>query len=277
MPRQTRITRRARAKINLSLHVTGQRADGYHLLDSLVAFADVSDVVTVTAADAVALRVTGPLAQGVPTDGSNLILKAVALMGKRKGADIHLEKHLPKEAGIGGGSADAAAALRALSELWECELPDDIVTLGADVPVCLSPVALRMEGIGDSLSPVERFPEVWAVLVNPRVGVPTPEVFKALSEKSNAPMPEVVPSFEDAGDLCAWLVEQRNDLETPAIEIAPVISDVLDALSPSLLARMSGSGATCFGICTDEAAANVLAGRITRLRPEWWVVPTRLS
>jgi len=156
-------------------------------------------------------------------------------------------------------------------------LPDDVVGLGADVPVCLAPMALRMRGVGEVLDPVPPFPEVWAVLVNPGVPVETPSVFKALAHKSNAPQPEIIPEFADVHALVDWCSAQRNDLQAAAISAAPVIEDVLAALEGSLLARMSGSGATCFGICGTAAAAQDLARKVQSRRTGWWAVPTRLS
>lgn len=266
----------APAKVNLTLHVTGQRADGYHLLDSLVCFADIGDLVTVAFDDALSLAVTGPRAAGVPTDDSNLVLKAARFLAADGRARITLDKHLPAAAGIGGGSSDAAATLRALAELWDVPLPDTTVALGADVPVCLHPMALRMQGIGDVLTPVPPLPETYAVLVNPGVDVPTPIVFKALKTKHNPEMPEV-PAFLNVIDLAKWLTTQRNDLQAPAIVQAPIISQVLDMLDGGLFAAMSGSGATCFALHPTLVAANMQAARIAKAQPDWWVAPCRLS
>ncbi|MEP5152087.1 4-(cytidine 5'-diphospho)-2-C-methyl-D-erythritol kinase [Planktotalea sp.] len=274
------VTRFARAKINLSLHVTGVRDDGYHLLDSLVAFAGVGDEVTVSEASELSLIVDGPLSEGVPTDGRNLVMKAAQMFAPSldlsQGAAISLTKNLPNAAGIGGGSADAAATLLALAELWDVPLPDDPVSLGADVPVCLSPMALRMRGVGEYLSPIPPLPALWAVLVNPGVAVETPPVFKALCDKENPAM-SVMPEWTRTADFVTWCAAQRNDLEAPAIGLAPVIQDVLAALEPSLLARMSGSGATCFGLCESAEQAEVLAAQISRDHPDWWVVASTLS
>lgn len=272
----------APAKINLSLHVTGQRPDGYHLLDSLVAFADVGDRLTARAAPGLSLAVTGPMAAGVPVDGSNLVLKAALALGvANPGASLTLEKHLPAAAGIGGGSSDAAAALRVLSDLWNVALPDPaaVLALGADVPVCLRDGACRMQGLGEVLSEVPALPEVPAVLVNPRVEVPTPSVFKALTYKENAPMSEVVPAFADVRALAAWVAEQRNDLEPPACRLQPVISKVLAVLAGgegALLARMSGSGATCFALHESAESATRAARQLAQAQPDWWVQPCQL-
>lgn len=263
----------APAKVNLTLHVTGQRADGYHLLDSLVVFADMGDWLDVSLGGP-ALRVTGPMAAGVPVDGRNLVQKAAALMGVE--ARIDLEKHLPAAAGIGGGSSDAAAVLRALAALTGQEVPDAGLSLGADVPVCLLGRAARMRGIGEVVQPVADWPPLAAVLVNPGVEVPTGAVFQGLARKDNPGM-EALPVPGDLfgdlrGGLLAWLRRQRNDLEAPARAVQPVISEVLGAISgqPGCdLARMSGSGATCFGLFPNRGAADRAAAALSR--PGWWV------
>ncbi|MGH1578753.1 4-(cytidine 5'-diphospho)-2-C-methyl-D-erythritol kinase [Planktotalea sp.] len=271
-----RATRFARAKINLTLHVTGLRDDGYHLLDSLVCFAGVGDEIIVTEADELSLIVNGPLSAGVPTDGLNLVLKAAQLFGGDAGARIELTKHLPNAAGIGGGSADAAATLLALAELWGADLPENVVQLGADVPVCLAPSALRMRGVGEKLDSVPALPPLWAVLVNPRVSLETPPVFNALAVKENPPMGDI-PNWANATEFALWCAAQRNDLQAPAISLAPVIQEVLTALEPSLLARMSGSGATCFGLCESHSAAEQLAAHVRKDHPDWWIVATTLK
>lgn len=260
----------APAKINLTLHVTGQRDDGYHLLDSLVVFVDICDRLQVTSSDDYSLSVTGPMSAGVPDGPGNLCLAAARLAGVP--VDIVLEKHLPLAAGIGGGSSDAAAVLLAIEALTGAGFDGDPSVLGADVPVCLGRDATRMRGIGDILDPVT-VPELHAVLVNPGVGVSTPAVFKALLEKSNSPM-QSVPRGASAHEFCAWLREQRNDLEAPAIALQPVIGDVLKALSVTdgvLCHRMSGSGATCFGLYENPGLAERAASDIRSAHPTWWV------
>ncbi|WP_172329276.1 4-(cytidine 5'-diphospho)-2-C-methyl-D-erythritol kinase [Mangrovicoccus sp. HB161399] len=266
-------TEAAPAKINLALHVTGRREDGYHLLDSLVAFADISDSVTVAPAGALSLQVTGPRAAGVPEDARNLVWKAAELAGAPPVA-ITLEKRLPAAAGIGGGSSDAAATLRALARLGLAELPDPgaLLPLGADVPVCLEPRTVRMEGVGEEISPLPALPPIWVVLANPGVEVPTPDVFRALECRENLPIRGHMPV--GAGAFCAWLGGQRNDLEPPARAIAPVIGDVLAALARQpgcMLSRMSGSGATCFGLFLSCEAAQGAAALLARAEPRWWV------
>lgn len=268
------ITRLAPAKLNLALHVTDRRANGYHDLDSLVVFADFGDQLAFEGADGLTLQVDGPLADGVPMDDRNLVLRAAALFGPAKGAAISLTKHLPHAAGIGGGSSDAAAALTGLAELWGSELPQDeaILSLGADLPVCMAARPARMRGIGEDLAEVPRLPQMSVVMVNPGVRVPTGQVFGALSELQNPPMSP--PVWQDFGSFIHWLAQQRNDLEAPARGIAPEISDVIDALEAEpdcALARMSGSGATCFGVFEQPASAAQAAARLSADHPNWWV------
>lgn len=271
----------AAAKVNLTLHVTGQRADGYHLLDSLVCFAGVGDRVSVDSAAALDLQVSGPESAGLTAGPDNLVLRAAASLGSAQGAAIRLDKHLPLASGIGGGSADAAAALRALSRVWQVPLPDAaaVLRLGADVPVCLAGRTCRMQGVGEVLAPAPALPPVWAVLANPRVEVPTPQVFRALDRRDHPPMPPL-PDWPDAAALARWLATQRNDLQPAAIRVAPAIAAVLGdlaALPGALLARMSGSGATCFALFATPEAAHTGAARLQAARPGWWVAAARLG
>ena len=267
----TTASRLARAKVNLALHVTGRRNDGYHLLDSLVTFAGGGDRITCRTSDTLSLTVSGPFASDVPT-GENLILDAALLLSVT--AEIHLEKNLPVAAGIGGGSADAAATLHALSDLANLPLPsrDAQLSLGADVPACVQGGFLRMRGIGEDLEVLDTEPlSIPMVLVNPGVGVPTPAVFDALQNRNNAPLSNnMPPSYDDA--FLPWLAAQRNDLEAPAVALAPVIGDVLVALRDTGgLARMSGSGATCFALYQDERDAGAAVERLKARHPDWWV------
>ncbi|MCK0140841.1 4-(cytidine 5'-diphospho)-2-C-methyl-D-erythritol kinase [Aliiroseovarius sp. F20344] len=269
----------APAKVNLTLHVTGQRNDGYHLLDSLVVFADVGDRITVIPAEKNRLEVIGPRAEGVPTDGRNLVARAADLFSLP--VHIILSKHLPAAAGIGGGSSDAAATILALSDIvGDTRLPEGVADLGADVRVCLLRQAARMRGIGDDVMPCPGLPRLFAVLANPGVDVPTPEVFKALEDKQNSPMPKKIPQGMKTAAFIDWLATQRNDLETPAIAHAPVIQEVLTALSAldgARLTRMSGSGATCFALFETEAEAHASAAALTQAQPGWWVEAASLS
>lgn len=263
----------APAKVNLTLHVTGQRADGYHLLDSLVVFADVGDRVSVNSSSSEGLTIYGPRAAGLEAGADNLVLRAARAMGVKAG--LRLEKHLPVSSGIGGGSADAAATLRLLARVTGRPLPSEaeITALGADVPVCLRGRAARMIGVGDHLADVPPLPDAWLLLVNPGVGVATPTVFRALDRRDNAPMPRNLPRLATVADLSAFVQMQRNDLETPAIALAPSIAatKALIAEQPGcLVARMSGSGATCFGLFADGLMAKAAARAIRARQPDWW-------
>lgn len=265
----------APAKVNLALHVTGQRPDGYHLIDSLAVFARVGDRLTVAPAAALSLTVTGRFAEAVPADESNLVLRAARLLGRGRGAAMTLEKNLPVASGIGGGSADAAAALRALTRLWDLPLPapDAVLGLGADVPVCLAGRPARMRGIGERLEPLPSPVPVNVVLANPAEPVSTPQVFALLAERENAPLPEV-PAFASAADVARFAAGCRNDLQRPAVTLVPAIADVLAALRASegcLLARMSGSGATCFGLYADAGTRDRARAALAEAHPGWWV------
>ena len=288
----TRVRVFAPAKVNLALHVTGRRADGYHTLDSLVAFADVGDDLIAGPAPALSLTVRGPEADGVPADASNLALRAASVMADGGGAALELVKNLPPASGIGGGSADAAAALRAMMALRGIgraalaaraaefgPQADAILALGADVPMCLRPRPLRARGIGERLDAVD-LPPVAAVLVNPRVALPTAQVFNALRDRDNPPMPDTLPAFPDAASLASWLAGQRNDLEAAAIRVQPLVATVLAAVAATeacLLARMSGSGATVFGLYASRSAAARAAERLRAERTGWWVESTLLG
>ena len=268
------VQRVARAKVNLALHVTGRRADGYHLLDSLVAFADFGDVVSVEAAPSLSLAITGPMGAGLLAGPDNLVLKAAQAMNSPLGASITLNKRLPVASGIGGGSADAAATLQALSALWGCELPDagKVLALGADVPVCLAGQSCRMAGIGDEISPVV-LPAAHLVLVNLGVGLSTASVFGALTRRDTPPMPPLEP-MPDAVALAHYLHLCRNDLEAPALALVPQIAEVIAALCAQdgcLVARMSGSGATCFGLFATATKAERAATALRMRSPVWWV------
>ena len=269
----------APAKVNLTLHVTGQRGDGYHLLDSLVMFADIGDRLTLRVADATRLQVIGPMAQGVPAGPDNLALRAAALFDQP--VAITLSKYLPMAAGIGGGSSDAAAVALGLADLTGSrDLPAGLAALGADIRVCLLRRAARMQGVGELVQPLPDIGELHAVLANPGVSVATPEVFKALKDKQNPPMPARLPENRETGKLIEWIAAQRNDLEPPACALVPEIGATLAALAAlpgAALVRMSGSGATCFALfhSLDEArnAARLLAAE----QPDWWVRPATLG
>jgi 4-diphosphocytidyl-2-C-methyl-D-erythritol kinase len=275
----------APAKLNLYLHVIGRRADGYHLLDSLVAFASVHDTVTVEACDSLTLTVRGPFAPALAAEPDNLALQAARLLAREAAippnARIVLEKRVPVASGIGGGSADAAATLKALAALWGLALRiEDMMALalklGADVPMCFFGRAAFVGGIGEALAPAPHLPQAALLLVNPGIHVPTAGVFQARTGAYSA-AGRFAEAPRDAARLAALLAERRNDLTEPACRMHPEIGTVLRALADAhgcLLARMSGSGATCFGLFAEEAAAEE-AG-VTLSRPGWWVVPARL-
>ena len=267
----------APAKINLTLHVTGQRADGYHLLDSLVVFADVGDRLEFTPGPELSMTVTGEHAAGVPTDNRNLVWKAAEAAGWS--GHINLNKVLPHGGGIGGGSSDAAATLRMIENQGVAVPQDLALSLGADVPVCLSTKATRMRGIGGQLDPVI-LPQMPALLVNPGVEVPTGSVFSALESRDNPPMPDHIPALETLENCAAWLQDQRNDLEPPTTGLAPEVARVLDELAgtkAALLTRMSGSGSTCFALYPTMKDAHFAAYEIGAAHPDWWCRATLLN
>lgn len=291
------LTETAPAKINLTLRVLRRRPDGYHDLDSLVAFADgisadtassnVADVLTLDPGAPFGLDVTGPGADACGDLSDNLVRKAADALAARvpglRPGRFGLDKRLPVAAGLGGGSADAAAALRLLGRAHGLAADDARVAeaaraVGADVPVCLAPVARVMRGIGHDLSPPAGIAPLPAVLVHPGVALPTREVFAALERIDDNGGCDAAQPPQGPQALRGWLAAQRNDLEPPAITLRPVIGAVLAALreSGAQIARMSGSGATCFGIFANAAAAQVAAQALARRAPDWWVRPTLL-
>jgi len=278
----------APAKLNLYLHVLGRRDDGFHELDSLVAFARVGDEIAVAPAPDLSLDVVGPFAGSLPAGPDNLVLRAAAALrdaaGIGHGAAITLTKNLPVAAGIGGGSADAAAAIKALARFWDIhpathDLSGLALGLGADVPVCLFGRAAFMGGIGEQLEPAPALPETALVIVNPGVAVATPAVFGARRGPFSESM-RFDRAPDDAAGLAALLKDRRNDLTEPAMEIAAEVGGVLGALENTagcLLARMSGSGATCFGLYADDATAAAATERLRGAHPAWWIAASRLG
>jgi 4-diphosphocytidyl-2-C-methyl-D-erythritol kinase len=276
----------AAAKINLYLHVTGRRDDGLHELDSLIAFAAVHDTIALAPADDIELTVGGPFA-GALADNDNLVLTAARRLAERAnvqaGARIHLIKRLPVASGIGGGSADAAAALRGLIRLWGLDpgaavLADLCIGLGADVPICFHGRTAHVGGIGELVETAPSLPETPMVLVNTGIAVSTPEVFARRSGPFSRPARLASPP-SSAVDLATSLADRRNDLYAPACEVEPSIAAVVDILAASpgcLLARMSGSGATCFGLFAGLDEAHAAAANLGKTNPGWWVVETRL-
>jgi 4-diphosphocytidyl-2-C-methyl-D-erythritol kinase len=263
----------APAKVNLSLHVTGQRKDGFHLLDSLVTFVDVGDRLAISRHDVgLTLEIDGNFANDVSVH-DNLVLKAGRMiMPADGGATFRLTKNIPVASGLGGGSGDAAAALRLGAEYWKRPLPglQDQLKLGADVPVCLKGESVRMQGIGEKLTPIPQMPQLHMVLLNPGIPLATAEVFAALEKRNNPPM-DTPP--KKPGDLAKWLNHQRNDLQTTAVSLRPSIGDCLSALvhQGAILARMSGSGASCFGLFESAHLAEHAALAIEKSAPGWWV------
>jgi 4-diphosphocytidyl-2-C-methyl-D-erythritol kinase len=287
------LTTRARAKVNLDLRVLGRRADGYHELESLVAFAGVGDALSLDPDAPLAMALTGPQAQGLSADDDNLVLRAArALAAARPGLRLgrfHLVKRLPVASGIGGGSADAAAALRLLARLNGIALTDPLLRetaagVGADVSVCLESRARLMAGIGEKLGPVLRLPPLFAVLVNPGVAIETIGVFRALGLKAGVSVAEAraagLAGPQLAAGLLGYLATTTNDLAAPAQQMAPVIVEVLERLAElpgCRFARMSGSGATCYALFDDCVVSAAAAKTLQRKQPGWWVKPTLLS
>jgi 4-diphosphocytidyl-2-C-methyl-D-erythritol kinase len=274
----------APAKVNLHLRVIGRRPDGYHELDSVVAFAACADRLTFTPDRQLALELRGPFATALAGESENLVLRAARRLAEHAGCAprvrIVLDKHIPVAAGLGGGSADAAATLRGLARLWQLGLTDaDLLPLalelGADVAVCLRAQPARMRGIGDRIEPLE-LPALDLVLANPNRAVATAQVFAGLGVTAPAGAPDQ-PVPTERADLLSWLRARGNDLEAPACRLAPVIGTVIEALGAQpgcRLARMSGSGATCFGVFDDAPAAARSARAIRRACPGWWVMAT---
>ena len=279
---------RAPAKVNLTLHILGRRDDGYHELDSLVAFAGVGDRLGFAPGGPLALDVVGPTAQAAGLQSDNLVLRAARALAERVAGlrlgRFALYKQLPVAAGLGGGSSDAAAALRALAwanglALTDSRLADAARATGADVPVCLDPRARRMGGIGEVLSAPLQLAPLAAVLVNPRAASPTPAVFAALGFARGRSSGQAAFAERLDGDVFAALGRGRNDMQASAERLTPAVGQTLTALGEAgeaRLVRMSGSGATCFALYADRHAAARAAARLRRMRPDWWVRPTIL-
>lgn len=284
------LTETAFAKINLALHVTGQRSDGYHLLDTLVTFADSGDRLNFAEAETDGFSLSGPYADGLRSDpdpGANLVLKARdALRGWMRAegyaappVQIHLEKNLPISSGIGGGSADAAAVLRGLCRLWAVAPPEDVlqalsVPLGADVPMCLVSKPLIARGIGEEITRIA-LPSLFMLLANPLVPVSTPQIFRLLTEKNNPALPAGLEDLTDA--TLDRLTPLRNDLQPLAEILEPVITRLLAEITGTgaRVARMSGSGATCFGLYDSAAALEQARTALERHHPRWFLLATR--
>jgi len=283
----------AAAKINLALHVTGRRADGYHLLDSVVVFASVGDVVQLRKGGDFSLEIEGPFAAGLDAGEDNLALRAATAMAEKwpglfGPAHIRLRKNLPVASGIGGGSADAAAVLRAMMRAHDAFPPGEELTalalsLGADVPVCLAGRACRMSGIGEQVRPIRHAPGFCALLANPGVAVSTAKVFAALGlekgQRAHAPLPGA-PLPQDPARALSALRALRNDLQDPARALKAEIGTCLEALAAcpgARLARMSGSGATCLGLFDTMGEVEEAARRLRERHPEWWIRAAKLG
>ncbi|MBN9251226.1 MAG: 4-(cytidine 5'-diphospho)-2-C-methyl-D-erythritol kinase [Mesorhizobium sp.] len=276
----------APAKVNLALHVTGRRPDGYHTIESLAVFTRFGDRLHLEPAAADAFSITGPFSPGLPDDQSNLVLRArdalrLASASNLSPVSIRLEKNLPVASGVGGGSSDAAAVLKALNQIWNCglgqsELAEIARSLGADVPMCLSAKPLIATGIGDVVEPISGFPALALVLVNPGVAVSTPEIFQRLERRDNEGLPPP-PSRIHFHSLRNWLETTHNHLEPTARGIQPAIGEILKALDKagSGFSRMSGSGATCFGLFETGNVAKRAAVAIRARHPGWFVAATR--
>jgi len=285
---QPALTTAAPAKINLALHITGQRDDGYHLLDTLAVRTVLADTLTVKTARRDQFEINGPLAAALADTltGDNLVLQARDALRAHLGmaaqpVALHLEKHLPVAAGIGGGSANAAATLDALNTFWRTSLDDAALAhlathLGADVPMCRQHTPVRARGVGELLSPVAAIPSMPILLVNPGVMVSTAQVFRRLENRTNDPI-DFPDGWRDGAMFIDWLRhETRNDLHYPAAQLCPPINDTLLALRAcgADIARMSGSGATCFGIFRSDVDAARAAQTLVRQKPDWFVVAT---
>ncbi len=272
----------ANAKINLTLHVTGKLPNGFHEIDSLVVFTDFGDTLELEPAERFSLSTRGPYSKALPHPSENIILTALRLLPERgTGFRINLEKSIPVSAGLGGGSMNAALALRLASNYLTCPLPNDtgkITSIGSDLPVCLTGKPSMVSGLGEKIAVLGGFPEFPLLLVNPNKPVQTQDVYNRLDKVNNSSQTPF-PAMGKRIDVITWLREQRNDLEPPALQLCPEIKDILSGLKKQdgcLVARMSGSGGTCFGIFQTAEQVSVAARTIKQLKPWWWVQPTRI-
>ncbi|MDP2620349.1 MAG: 4-(cytidine 5'-diphospho)-2-C-methyl-D-erythritol kinase [Hyphomicrobiales bacterium] len=283
------LTERARAKLNLALHVLARRSDGYHRIDTVVVFAEIADGLAARPAPALMLELDGPFASAAPAGEANLVLRAARMLQAEKrtsgGAHLALTKNLAVEAGIGGGSADAAAALRLLDRMWGCDLGIAGLArigarLGADVPMCLYSRSLRAGGVGEDIAPLAGLPRFDLVLVNPGGRLSTADIFAALPDREGGGIGEVPRRFKDVADLAAFLGSLRNDLQATACARVPEIAAIVRELAARpgcLMARMSGSGPTVFGIFATAADASRAAGEMKARHSDWWVAATRAA
>ena len=273
----------APAKINLFLHVTGKRSNGYHELQSLIAFANIGDEITISPADTYSLTLKGD-AQDLDNDGNNIITKAAEKMGQAFSRELNftitLQKNIPMGAGLGGGSSDAAATIKAILKFWNVKLPelelnDILLSLGADVPACYVGQPSMMEGIGEIITPLSRFTQTPAILVYPNVHCTTEDVFKSFS----APFTNKT-SLPDTSNLHGFITQQKNDLTDTALTLFPEINDALEVIEQQdgcKFSRMSGSGSTCFGLFNTAEESEKAAKKIQKEKPDWWVRPVLLN
>lgn len=287
---ETPLVEAAPAKVNLALHITGRRADGYHELESLVVFAGIADELVANRARKDSLTVTGPFAAQAGNGDKNLVSRAVAVFRDRWPAEVpfglalELRKNLPVAAGLGGGSADAAAALRLMARCAEGDIPipalaEVALGLGADVPACLASRPCEVRGIGEIVHPLERFPACHLVLVNPLVPVVTADVFRRLERRANPGLPPLPTPLTRPAQLGIWLLETRNDLEETAIGLVPAIGEIIEHMrhvDGCMLARMSGSGATVFGLFGSATQAHQAAHDLRAVWPDHWVAAAPL-
>jgi 4-diphosphocytidyl-2-C-methyl-D-erythritol kinase len=281
--RPATIVRSALAKINLALHVTGRLANTYHELDTVAVFADCGERVVVEEAEGLRLQIEGPFSASVPHDETNLALAAARLFFSSVSFDdkalLSLHKTIPIGAGLGGGSADAAATFHALNQYFKSGFDEQALAglgarLGADIPMCVHSCALRARGIGEVIEPLSILPPLPLVLVWPGKPVSTAAVFSRLKNLTNDPLSDLPESLPTIEDVVAYLAETRNDLQAAALEIEPAIADALGALRDSdkcLLARMSGSGSACFGLYPSKAEADAAERAMHANRPDWWI------
>lgn len=278
----------APAKLNLALHITGKRGDGYHLLESLVVFARDGDHLALEDAETFSLEVTGPFAAGAGEIQNNLVFKAAHVLADALGVVLRgrlcLEKQVPVGAGLGGGSADAVAACRMLLRYWGHIVPDAdlaalLLPLGADMPMCVAGRPLIASGIGEVVTPLASFPSMYAVLCWPNISLPTVDVYRAYRHDGRI-LPSLMPLVDFHGDLRVFLEQTRNVLQHPAITLAPEVAEVLLAMETHIcrpFVRMSGSGACCVAYVETESAANQLAAALRSSYPAWWVQVTAIG
>ena len=268
----------AAAKIDLALHVVGFNEEGYHEVDSLVTFANIGDIIQVRPYNSLKLSIDGPFASSVPQGAENIIIKAAKFLSSDGKADIRLTKKLPVQAGLGGGSADAAATLRSLSQLWNLPIPNSPEVLGADIPICLLNETAVVQGIGEKIMPVSIPEKLQIILIKPLTGLSTETVFKTLKEKNNKKMNPYL-GTDSKYIFKKHIKALRNDLLKPSIKLAPIIKDVLSFLNTQngiYFSQMSGSGTTCFGLFENKIDALKALSNAKRKFPEMWCQTAQL-